>query len=716
MKQTQALHYLETTATWIILATVFLFPLFFNPYTANLFELNKQILLAISTSLLLVIWMTHNMISKSFRITVSPVTGPLGLLTLIIFGTSISNSIPRTLETFILGANLPVFLFFFFLAATTVKTTKKLGEKMLLALTLSAALLGVLAILETVNLGPGLFVSEISNTQISPDVFISPAGSAVILISFLIPALIMSLVLAISKNNYVTKTILFAASAVITSALVISAFTILPGKPNAPTFLPFGTSWTIAAENVKSPRNFLIGVGTNNYIKAFSTSRGVEFNQYEFWNTRFNAARNYPLHLFTTNGIIGLLAWFFLLFMIVRIVRKATKLSWVGRSSLMGLGAILLVILTIPSNVVLTATFVFLLAILILDLKTHKDPVVSELLLRLFAAKLVDSEHVEQQQKQLRTEVLPLVIGVPTLLLALFVFYGSYRVMAADMAFRASLVAAADNNGTQTYEKQRLAIQRNPYLSNYHRSYASTNLALANTIGAQENVSDQDRNTISTLIRQAIREGQNAVRINPDNPANWETLATIYRNLINAADGATQWAISSYAQAINLDRTNPRLWLDVGGVFYQLQNYPQAIEAFQRAAALKPDWANAHYNLANAYARNQEFRRAIAEYDAVLALVEPTSADYTRAVEEQNALKAELGEAETTAQPQPAELTSPEPIPTPLPGVEQFELTDEDAPPAGDEAADENAGFRNVIDEDGEATPAGETESEAETN
>src|SRR5690606_22648737 len=107
----------------------------------------------------------------------------------------------------------------------------------------SAAILGLLAILETVNMGPGLLVSQMNETQVSQEVFITPAGSAMILISFLIPALVVSLIIAISKENYVTKSLMFVCSALITSALVISAFTILPGKPNSPTFLPFSTSW-----------------------------------------------------------------------------------------------------------------------------------------------------------------------------------------------------------------------------------------------------------------------------------------------------------------------------------------------------------------------------------------------------------------------------------------------------------------------------------------
>lgn len=715
MKHKKIINGIDHFNSYLIVATVFLLPLFFTPFTANLFDLNKQVLIVISTGLLLISWMIRNILSKSFRLTVSPITGALFLMTLVMIIGSISGSLPRTLETFISVTTGPFFLAFFFLAATTLPSVSNLSTKIMYALVGSAAILGLLAVLETVNIGPGRLVAQANGATNTGQAFISPAGSAVILISFLIPMLILSLVYAISETKVVAKSFLFVASAIITAALVISAFTILPGKPNTPVFLPYSTSWTIAVENIKSPKKFLLGVGVNNYVQAFSTNRGIAFNQYDFWNTRFNVARNYPLHVFTTLGLLGLVSWFILLFAVFRSVRQVKKLTWVGKGSLLALAVIVITIFVIPNNLVLQGTFIFLLIALVLDLKETKSSSVSELILRLFAAKLVETDKANEAQKKLKTEVLPLIIGIPIILFCLATYYGVFRVYAADMAFRNSLIAASKNDGTGTYENQRRAIELNPYLSSYHRAYASTNLALANSIGSQENLSDENKQNVSVLIRQAIREGQNAVRINPQNPANWETMATIYRNLINAAEGATEWAVSSYSQAINLDPTNPRLWLDAGGIFYQLQNYPQAIEIFSRATALKPNWANAHYNLANAYKQNQELQRAIAQYEQVLQLVDKSSADYSRALGELNTLKDQLGQEQTPEESTTAELSEPEPIPTPVPGSENLELTEEDAPPAVEDG-EQKSGFGNVVGDEASqsASPAPSPETTVE--
>lgn len=713
MKRTQILHSINTFNSYLLIAIAFLAPAFFLPFTANLFDLNKFLFLTLTTIILLVSWSIRNIVSQSFHLTISPVTIPVILFGLVMVITSLGQSTGQTIETLITNSGYLIVLTILFLIATSLNLRPKTGEHIVLALVASGVLLSILAVLETVSIGPGSWIGGI-NGSATETVFITPAGSVVALITFLIPVLAIGLILAVEKQHYLVKSALFGSAAIITAALVISAFTLLPGKPNSPVFLPFSTSWLIAVENIKSPKNFIIGVGANNYLSAFTRNRGVAFNQQEFWSTRFTTARNYPLHLFTTTGIIGLSIWLGLLCMLLRMLRRADQMSWVARSCFIGLGAIVITIFFIPHNTLLLITFSLFLIALIIDLKEHHSPMISELMLKLFAAKLVPSNHIHQQEAKQKAEVLPSIVGIPLILLSLFVVYLSYRVFAADVIFRQSLVAAAQNNGTLTYDKQRAAISMNPYIANYRRTYANTNLALANSLGSQENITDEQRRTVTTLLSQAIREGRNAVSINQDNPVNWESLAAIYRSLLGVDENAANFAITSYQQALNLDPFNPRLWVDIGGVFYQLENYPVAIEAFQRATQLKRDWANAHYNLANAYAQNQEYQRAITQYDAVLQLVDATSSDYAKALDEQNQLKEQVGETQTPQQPQAAELTTPDPIPSPIPGSESLELTNEDAPPSP--RPNGSANFGDALQSQDAATQSGEATNSSEAN
>jgi predicted Zn-dependent protease len=174
------------------------------------------------------------------------------------------------------------------------------------------------------------------------------------------------------------------------------------------------------------------------------------------------------------------------------------------------------------------------------------------------------------------------------------------QFIAADYFFASSLQAASQNHGQQTYENQIKALNFNPWNSNYRVSYSQTNLALANSLAGQQNLTDQQKQIVVQLVQQSLRESRLAASLQPHRAGNWENLSLIYRNLINFAQGADQWAVQTEQQAIQLDPTNPRLRLDLGGILFSAKDYQNAAQIFNQAASLKPDFANAHYNLAQA--------------------------------------------------------------------------------------------------------------------
>src|SRR5690606_5370366 len=107
---------------------------------------------------------------------------------------------------------------------------------------------------------------------------------------------------------------------------------------------------------------------------------------------------------------------------------------------------------------------------------------------------------------------------------------------------------------------------------------------------------------------------------------NWQNLATVYRQILNAVQQAPLWTISSYQQAILLDSYNPTLRLELGSVYYLLQQYDQAQRLFEQAVSLKPDWANAHYNLAWAYYQKELYGNAVQQMQIVTDLLDPAQA------------------------------------------------------------------------------------------
>ena len=93
---------------------------------------------------------------------------------------------------------------------------------------------------------------------------------------------------------------------------------------------------------------------------------------------------------------------------------------------------------------------------------------------------------------------------------------------------RKAIAAAQENNGALTYRLQQQAISANPKRDTYHNSYANTNLALANTLAAKGDLTDEEKATIQALLAQAIRSSRVITEVlNPLSAGNWETRANI---------------------------------------------------------------------------------------------------------------------------------------------------------------------------------------------
>ena len=219
----------------------------------------------------------------------------------------------------------------------------------------------------------------------------------------------------------------------------------------------------------------------------------------------------------------------------------------------------------------------------------------------------------------------PFLIGV--VVLAVF---GTKAVM-AEVTYKESLNALANNDGVNTYKLMTQAVSQNPYVDRYHASLAQVSMAIATSIANQKNLTDTDKSNITQLISQAINEGKAYVSLNPGRSQNWALLAQIYGSIMPFAQGADQFAIQTYTQAIALDPIDPNLRISLGGIYYALGRYNDAIDTYKLAILAKSDLANAHYNLAIAYRDNKDYTDAITEMNTVLTLVDKNSSDYTLA-------------------------------------------------------------------------------------
>ena len=422
-------------------------------------------------------------------------------------------------------------------------------------------------------------------------------------------------------------------------ASLITLLNVLPGKTSSPQLPGITTSWSVAVDALKeSP---LLGMGPGNYLTAFNQFRPISYNATDLWAVRFTSGQSFFFTSITEAGLAGAAALLIIFYTIYKIARDNNKhhklVGWAHTEYTTLLSLILLVvaITLFPATPTILALLFILLA---LSSKT------TPLNIGMFQNNEMQTGEGSQVQFMSRLPVLvltlPMIIG-----LGVLAFYGA-RYLSADITYRNAILRIAANDGRGAYDTLQQAIQGNPYTDRYHISYAQVNLALANSIAQNENISDQDRNTIAQLIQQAIREGKTAVALNPTRAGNWEVLASIYRAVMPLAEGADAFAVQTYNQAIALDPLNPNTRIALGGIYYGAGAYENAIDIFRLAVLAKPDHANARFNLASAYRENGNTQRAIDEMSLVLSLVDQDSDDFElarKALEDlQNKRQAEI--------------------------------------------------------------------------
>lgn len=627
---------LKNIEKYILLGMVALFAIFVLPNFSSPYIVPKGIFGAIAISLALILWSVRSIIKK--ETTFSTGKFDLGvILLLLVYVISSIVKTPNKMEAFFFPGTttfVVISVLFYFLVNQFDKKTKTLVLKVLFG---SGILLSVSILFTQL----GLFAKIPQLPAFMKDAAFNPVGGALPAAIFLATILTIGIALVIKESQLVKKVFWGVASTVIVFGLTIMVISLLPGKPQALVLPGLKTSWEILIDTLKiSP---IWGVGPDNYISAFNAFRSIAYNQTSLWLVRFSTASNFYFTLISETGFAGLAAISVLLIGIYRFVANEFRQK---NLEIIPLAVLVLIFVFFPSAPALT----FLLMALLAVFSKSEDKTVS------LATTRVPSVIIAT----------PIFLGI----IALAIF-GTKAVM-AEATYKKSLTALSKNDAKGTYDLMIKAVNQNSRVDRYHASLAQVEMAIATSIANNKDLTEADRTNITQLISQAISEGKATVTLNPGRSSNWELLAQIYSNIMPFAQGADEFAIQTYTQAVALDPINPNLRISLGGVYYALGRYDEAIDAFKLAVVAKSDLANAHYNLAVAYKEKKNFDAAITEIKTVMSLVTKDSSDYNlakttlEALEKSKATVSATSDAQnlTTPQKQTSTITPPLELPT----------------------------------------------------
>lgn len=658
-----------------IYATIFLLPLFFLSKVPSILELNKQVLMVVVVGVGFLSWVGKMAWKNEIRFKKDFILVPV-VTFVAIFGLStvFSNYTEQSLWGYF-GGEAKSFVTTLFLAAlffliiNNIKTKKEAVRIVIvfLASGFLVSLYGILQIWELYALP----------TEVSKNPFFNTVGSVYIFGSYVAALFLLTQTLFLGDVSKILKIVLIALSfffffvlmvvnfkvvwiALILCMAVLFGVTILRGgtTKNQSRILPmvflvltllmvlrkqpivrkdlpievllsYKSSTSIALNSFKS--NPLLGSGPTTYTTVFQDARPDNLG--DFWAVNFNDGTSYFITLVSTMGILGTLAFLFLVGSgLVYLFKTILRLVSADRKDTGDYIAAGAGIVWLFSTIIL---FTYLTNITFLMLWWFS---LSLFLSFSFFEKGDDSnEFVTTSDSPKSSLVLSFVFVLVIIGFVAAMYLQSQKYLAATHFNKALVLDATGEEIEEVVEELSKAIELDPNRDIYHRNLSVALFALANKRVAEkgQDLTPDDSNYVSGMIRGALTSAGSAVAIDPNNSENHLTLARVYEGVLITMDEADEKAVESYQEAIMLDPKNPILHHRVANIYVtladvelgqarnegrvqgdelpeeSLKNLALARESLDASLALKADYAAANLLLAGVYEREGDIERAI---------------------------------------------------------------------------------------------------------
>jgi len=600
---------MQKLKSYITSLAFFLIPLFFLPITHEFYNINKFTLISATSIILLLIsslqfYKTRKIRwSKKSLALLVPLSAFLATVTLSTIIAS-TNRVQALLNFSYGPLMLGVLTIFYWYVAQ-----EEDGETFDLLLRLSGFCVAILTAV--------LFFHPFDAIAL-PKTFLflknysfSPLGTQVDLILFL-GFTFLYLLLRVAKLRRQAHRIDLLTLFGLAMSLFALTITLLNSAPKnnpmtRPNRAPLNLSITSVIKSSSAPFGFLFGSGINNFSTIFTQVKDADYNRSSNWAvSSYDDAFSAIIQILVESGVLSAMAFIWLLV-------RAFRLNPTKHTAVL-LGYVVIMFALTPVSLILFLLLYVCLGLIARDSSPARKT----------------TFHVEENKSLFLIGFINTSTIVTLIILFLFALVPVYR---AEVKMRNSVDAIAENDLDKLYSNQYEAVVLNPYTERYRLNFSQTNLFVAKHIASS---TKPNQDLITSSVQQAINQAQAAIALNPKKASNWENLGIVYKNVLGVK-GAQQWAIAAFQRAVLLDSQNVSYRLELGGVFYSLKQYENAVKTFQEAVLLKPDLPNTLYNLAHAHYQNKNSREAIKIMDSLLALLKKqNSTNYEKVLKERD--------------------------------------------------------------------------------
>ena len=605
---------------------IFLLPILFLPWTANVLEFNKQALLIVAVFVAIFAWMIRVLVSGKISFNLHWIHIPMVVLFLVYLGSTIFSvwshgsfwGWPQPTSESLLS--LLGLLLFYFLIINIFE--RKEIFYVLSLFVLSAGLAMIYGILQIF----GKFLIPIDFTKVTSFNTIGGVNNLGIFGAGLLPLIVIFLIQS-KKKIY---QILFGAALVISAFLFLlinfqiiwwlvivgSVFLIafcaqrrdvfdsrwlilpmfflalallflllkfqIPGLPQSPLefFLRHKPSFDISFEVLKEKPVFGTGPGT--FVYNFSEYKNISFNQGVFWNTRFDWASSKALTILGTVGILGALAFLALIGLFVFYAIRSLFIRAKTQNNFW------------PLSIGVFIAFL----VLNVGFFLYSSSVCLDFAYFLMMGSLVALISPERKEFVLKPSSL-ITLAITFAFTLVFIFGLGVLILEgqryiASTNYLKAIKLAAQGNSQKSLVYLEGAVRLAPENDFYWRELSQAYLQELNVISKSADLSQEEATKkIQLYINNAVNSAKTSADSNPNNVANWSVRGFIYQNLIGIVNGTADWAVTSYDKAAELEPVNPYFPTQAGVCLLKKNDIGKAKEKFEKALELKPDYAPA---------------------------------------------------------------------------------------------------------------------------
>jgi len=412
---------------------------------------------------------------------------------------------------------------------------------------------------------------------------------------------------------------LFAFLVVVVIFLSFGSPKYLQTQVPAEVTLGYKPSWAISYKTVLSgAKDFILGSGPGTFNVDFSRFRSPDFNNDAWaWSLRFSQPFSTVYVIFAETGVLGILTFIFVLLYILGHVfslwLRNRADNFLSRFSAGEDFDKIDFFLVVSAWLVLTVAMIFsfhgpvlwwlwfvLLGLMTVGLSFVNPDVLSD----------YEWEISENPQYSLSFSFVLIVIMAGITMVGVL----GARMYVAETVYAQALTS---KNYQEAQDNLTKALGQRPNSDLYHAALAQVYLMQAVTLASTAN---PDMQTISGYVAVAVNEAKKATEISPKSVAIWENLAIMYENAASLVPEAREWAIKSWAQAKDLEPTNPVLSWRLGNNYLLASKNEDAIKSYQEAIDLKVDYLDAYMSLARVYESQSKIDEAIEVYKTAFNL------------------------------------------------------------------------------------------------